>query len=208
MRAIPSKFLACMPRESWFQPWKPWKHPFLAEFLSRDHPYTVRQTRNQSSGRRMSPYYTGRHVLKCRRFMHTKRPCNAHWRSSSLVKNLERQWRNGWCLTQRLAMSVTSQVPIFSVSALDVHFWRGIEVSHGDLIYKDLFWASNMRRKREQFFLHIWRRGTSAGRISSRHRFAQPRNQSKSFRKNQTFIPPSLWCTTDDMTNRQTNRKT
>ena len=38
---------------------------------------------------------------------------NAHWRSSSLVKNLERQWRNGWCLTRRLAISVTSQVPIF-----------------------------------------------------------------------------------------------
>ena len=37
---------------------------------------------------------------------------NAHWRSSSLVKNLERQWRNGWCLTRHLAISVTSQVPI------------------------------------------------------------------------------------------------
>ena len=33
---------------------------------------------------------------------------NAHWRSSSLVKNLERQWRNGWCLTRRLAISLTS----------------------------------------------------------------------------------------------------
>ena len=38
---------------------------------------------------------------------------NAHWRSSSLVKNLQRQWRNRWCLTRCLAISVASQVPIF-----------------------------------------------------------------------------------------------
>ena len=37
--------------------------------------------------------------------------------------------------------------------------------------------------KMQTFPLHFWRRSTFTGRISSRHRFTQPRNQCKSFRK-------------------------
>ena len=52
---------------------------------------------------------------------------NELWRSSSLVKNLERRWRNGWCLTRRLAMSVASRVPnFFSFSTWCESFARDI----------------------------------------------------------------------------------
>ena len=45
--------------------------------------------------------------------------------ASSLVKNLERQYRNGWCLTRRLAISVTSQWPWCTFLASDIGFkWR------------------------------------------------------------------------------------
>ena len=43
--------------------------------------------------------------------------------------------------------------------------------------------ASNIRRTRAKFSLHIWRRGTSTGRISSRQSFAQPHHQYQSCRK-------------------------
>ena len=36
---------------------------------------------------------------------------NAHWRSSPLMKNLERQWWNGWCLARCYAIPVASQAP-------------------------------------------------------------------------------------------------
>ena len=50
---------------------------------------------------------------------------NAYWRSSSLVKNLERQWRNGWSLSRSLAISVASQVAkSFSFSTWCEPQWR------------------------------------------------------------------------------------
>ena len=53
--------------------------------------------------------------------------------------------------------------------------------------------------KEQSVILRIWRRGTSIGRTSSRHRFAQPRNQSQSFRnKSDLQIPTfnfALWAT-------------
>ena len=39
----------------------------------------------------------------------------------------------------------------FSVLALDVNFWRGIYVPNSDLIYRGLYRASNIRRKRAKF---------------------------------------------------------
>ena len=43
--------------------------------------------------------------------------------------------------------------------------------------------ASNIRRTRPKFFLHILRRGTSTGRIFSRQSFAQPHHQYRLCRK-------------------------
>ena len=44
-------------------------------------------------------------------------------------------------------------------------------------------WCRTWWERNANFFLHFWRRSTSTGRISSRRRFPQPRNQSKSVRK-------------------------
>ena len=113
-------------------------------------------------------------------------------RSSSLVKKLERQWRNGWCLTRRLAISVTSQVGyFFSVSALDVNLWRRIKVSNGDLTYGGLSWASNIRRKKSKDFRFF------PPHSEMRHfywtDFFEIRATTQSIqvvqKKNQTFIP-------------------
>ena len=67
-------------------------------------------------------------------------------------------------------------------------------------------WHRTWGERNSNFFLHFWRRSTSTGRISSRHRFAQPRDQCKSFRKKIRPSNPHLhgalratW---------QTNRKT
>ena len=64
--------------------------------------------------------------------------------------------------------------------------------------------------KMQTFPLHFWRRSTFTGRISSRHRFTQPRNQCKSFRKK---IRPSSAFLHDDLRatwqkNKQTIKQT
>ena len=118
--------------------------------------------------------------------------------------------RNGWCLPRRLAMSVSSQVPILSVWALDVNLCEGYRFQMATWSRKASPGHRTWREKEKSFFLHFWRRSTSTGRISSRHRFTQPRNQSQSFcKKNQTFIPlPSWWSKSDWQTKLQTDRKT
>ena len=119
--------------------------------------------------------------------------CNAHWRSSSLVKNLERQWWNGWCLTWHLAIPVTSQVPFFlPVSAIDVSFGEGYRFQMAIWSLEAFSGRPTQGEKERSFFLHIWRRGTSTGQMSSRHRFAQPRNQFQSFRKKSDIHTPIL----------------
>ena len=62
-----------------------------------------------------------------------------HWRSSSLVKNLERQWRNGWWLTRRLAMSVDSQVPICLLSTLVDNLFPWAQLLCGGVVHGALF---------------------------------------------------------------------
>ena len=62
-----------------------------------------------------------------------------HWRSSSLVKNLERQWRNGWWLTRRLAMSVDSQVPICLISTLVDNLFPWAQLLCGGVVHGALF---------------------------------------------------------------------
>ena len=62
----------------------------------------------------------------------------------------------------------------FSVSALDVNFWRGKFVSLGDLIYRSLFLGIQHKEKRTKFFHR---------HLEKRHKFAQPRKQSQSLTK-------------------------
>ena len=66
------------------------------------------------------------------------------------------------------------------------------------------------RERNANFFLHFWRRSTSTGRISSRHRFAQTRNQSNSFPKKSDLHTPPLHGdlrATDKQSYRQTGRQ-
>ena len=43
---------------------------------------------------------------------------NIHWRLRPLMKNVDWQWRNVWCLMRRYATPVTSQVPFFRLQHL------------------------------------------------------------------------------------------
>ena len=60
--------------------------------------------------------------------------------------------------------------------------------------------------RKANFFLHILGRSTFTGWISSRHRFAQPRNQSQPFRKKSDLhIPPFMVIS--ERHHRQTERQ-
>ena len=94
--AIASEFLACMRKESWIQPRKPRKNPFLTEFSVKGPSIYVKRVPSRQGD-------------VCRRTIPVHRPpcfeisqihahgtavytvqCSAHWRSSSLEKNLEK----------------------------------------------------------------------------------------------------------------------
>ena len=67
--------------------------------------------------------------------------------------------------------------------------------------------------KEQSFVLRIWRRGTSTGQVSSIYRFAQPRNQSQSFRNKSDLQTPTFNLhyerrdrKTDTVTDRKTTR--
>ena len=67
-----------------------------------------------------------------------------------------------------------------------------------------LFGIVREEKEMQTFSSTSWRRSTSTGRISLRHRFAQQHNQSKSFIKKSDLHTPPSWCATDDMTNTKT----
>ena len=135
---------------------------------------------------------------------------NAHWRSSSLVKNLERQWQNGWCLTWRLAMSVASQVPIFfGFSAWCNSLARDIGFKYRLYLERPLLGVEH-EEKEMQIFSSIF--GEEALLRDGFLRDKDSRNPAinpSRFPKNQTFIPlPSWWSQSDWQTKLQTDRKT
>ena len=103
-----------------------------------------------------------------------------------VVATREESWEvmaDGWYLTPRLAMSVASQVPILRFQCHMEIFCEGCRFQMAIWSRKASPWHRTWRERNANYFLHFWRRSTSTGRISSRHRFAQPRNQSTWLRK-------------------------
>ena len=115
---------------------------------------------------------------------------------------VERQWRNGWYLTRRLAMSVASQVPIyFGFGTWCNSFARDISIGFKGWLdlQRPLLGIEHEERNSNVFFRPLWRRS-----IDSRNHAIYP---SRLENKSDLHTPPSWWSQSD-MTNKQTNKQT
>ena len=115
---------------------------------------------------------------------------------------VERQCRNGWYLTRRLAMSVASQVPIiFGFGTWCNSFARDISIGFKcwlDL-QRPLLGIEHEERNNKVFSDHFSRRS-----IDSRNHAIYP---SRLENKSDLHTSPSWWSQSD-MTNKQTNKQT
>ena len=170
----------------------------------------------------MIPYVALRHVISCAQYG------TVSYRLSVMIRKIDVEIfhctvsctmsfegrRHSWRILRGdmfdAALSDVSGIPsakFFQFQHLMWIFCEGYWLQMATWSTKTSPWCPTWRERNANFVLHFWRKSTSTGRISLRQRFAQPRNQSKSFRKNQTFKPLPSWWSQSDMTDLQTERQ-